>query len=129
MNGLLWVDGPAAPWSFLVATLGLGGLAAFATGRAIALAWRPFPLCFAASALLAGVSGFLHYALFAESALPITRIAAALATLPAAPGASAAQAADLLRHYAAAFVILSGFATAGFRTARARSLRERYGAL
>ena len=117
MNGLLWVDGPAAPWSFLVATLGLGGLAAFATGRAIALAWRPFPLFFAASAL------------FAESALPITRIAAALATLPAAPGASAAQAADLLRHYAAAFVILSGFAAAGFRTARARSLRERYGAL
>ncbi len=126
MNGLLWVDGPAAPWSFLVATLGLGGLAAFAAGRALAHAWRPFSLCLAASALLAAVAGFLHYALFAESALPIGAIGAALAALPRAPAAALAELAGLLRHYAVIFLTLSGFAAAGFKLARARALRERY---
>lgn len=36
-----YAPGPAGIWSFLVVTLLLGGTAAFASGRAIALTWRP----------------------------------------------------------------------------------------
>jgi hypothetical protein len=127
MNGWPLLDGPAAPWSFLIATLGLGGLAAFATGRALALAWRPFALCLPAAALLAGVSGFLHYALFAEPVVPLARIATALQTLPGDPAAAARTLAGLMGNYAAIFVILTALAAGGFLRARARCLRERYG--
>jgi hypothetical protein len=41
MNGLLWVDSPAAPWSFILVTLVFGGLASFTAGRG----WLP-ALCF-----------------------------------------------------------------------------------
>jgi hypothetical protein len=127
MIGWPLLDGPAAPWSFLVATLGLGGLAAFATGRALALAWRPFALCLPAAALLAAVAGFLHYALFAEPVLPLARIASAVQALPADPVAGARALAGLLGNYAAIFVLLAAIAAGGFLRARARCLRERYG--
>ena len=127
MNAWPLLDGPAAPWSFLIATLGLGGLAAFATGRALALAWRPFAHCLPAAALLAGVAAFLHYALFAEAVLPLARIAAAAHALPDDPAAGARTLWGLLRTYAAIFIILTDIAGGGFLRARARCLRERYG--
>jgi hypothetical protein len=37
----LYEAGPQGLWIFLLATVALGGLAALATGRALAQTWRP----------------------------------------------------------------------------------------
>ncbi len=127
MNGLLWVDSPAAPWSFILVTLILGGLAAFTTGRALAQTWRTFPLIFLTAALQACAVGFLHYALFGEAAISLTRIAAAFAQNPPASASMFVGLASALRHYAVIFISLSAFATCGFYWARARSMSLKYG--
>jgi hypothetical protein len=88
-------------WTFLVLTCLLGGAAAFATGRAIALTWRPFwqGLTYMIP-LTAGVR-FLHYALFDEEILAI------------APGMLA-------------FVILLTVAAIAFRKVQARQMARQY---
>jgi hypothetical protein len=58
-------------WTFLVLTCLLGGAAAFATGRAIALTWRPFWQALAYMIPLTASVRFLHYALFEEDILAI----------------------------------------------------------
>ena len=127
MNGLLWVDSAAAPWSFILVTLLLGGLAAFTAGRALAQTWRPFPLVFVSAALLACAAGFLHYALFGEAAISIARIAAVFAQSGAAPASRFIDLAFALRHYAVIFITLSAFAACSFQWARARSMSRQYG--
>ncbi|MDB5572254.1 MAG: hypothetical protein JWN93_3437 [Hyphomicrobiales bacterium] len=127
MNGLFWADGPAAPWSFLFVTVVLGGLAAFAAGRAVAQTWRPFAQVFAYVALLALAVGFLHYALFAEAAIPMARIAGAVARLPQSPGLALAELAGLLRFYAVIALVLAGIASLGFSRTRARQMARQYG--
>ncbi len=127
LHGLLWVESPAAPWSFVFVTLILGGLAAFAAGRATAQTWRPFAQIFAYAALLALAVGFLHYALFAESVIPMTRLAAALAQLPQAPARTLLELAGLLRHYCVIALTLSAIASFGFIRTRARQMALQYG--
>jgi hypothetical protein len=58
-------------WTFLLLTCVLGGAAAFATGRAIALTWRPFWQALAYTIPLTASVRFLHYALFEEDILAI----------------------------------------------------------
>jgi hypothetical protein len=58
-------------WTFLLLTCVLGGAAAFATGRAIALTWRPFWQALAYMLPLTAAVRFLHYALFDEDILAI----------------------------------------------------------
>ncbi len=58
--------GPHGHWVFLIVTVLLGGLAAFATGRALAQTWRPLWLMPLATALLTCAVRFIHYAVFAE---------------------------------------------------------------
>ncbi|MBV9395330.1 MAG: hypothetical protein JOZ84_13065 [Methylobacteriaceae bacterium] len=60
---------PENLWTFLLLTCVLGGAAAFATGRAIALTWRPFWQALAYMIPLTAAVRFLHYALFAEDIL------------------------------------------------------------
>jgi hypothetical protein len=58
-------------WTFILVTILMGGLAAHASGRAIAQTWRPFwhvPLYMLA---LAAVVRFCHFALFEEPLLSL----------------------------------------------------------
>jgi hypothetical protein len=68
-------------WTFLLLTCVLGGAAAFATGRAIALTWRPFWQALAYTIPLTASVRFLHYALFGEDILAIAPALLALGIL------------------------------------------------
>ncbi len=62
----------AGPWGgtiFLVATVVLGGGAAYVAGRAIALTWRPAWQLPVYMAVLACAVRFIHYAVFSEPLL------------------------------------------------------------
>jgi hypothetical protein len=58
---ILWEVGLS---DFLLVTIFLGGGAAFLTGRAVALTWRPLPHLFLFVLLLACAVRFIHFALF-----------------------------------------------------------------
>jgi hypothetical protein len=60
----LYEAGPQGLWIFLLATVALGGLAAMATGRALAQTWRPIWYVPLAMVLLACAVRFIHYAIF-----------------------------------------------------------------
>lgn len=119
--------GLQALWTTILLTLILGGAAAAATGRAIALTWRrPLVLvlyCF----LLACVFGFLDYALFENPVIPATRIGKDLAQLAVAPGAALADLALSLGGLGLTFVWLLAVAVISFRLTRARQALRQYG--
>ncbi len=71
MAGILWDEAPYGLLTFIVLTLVLGGLGAWATGRAMALTWRPMPMLAAYMVLLTAGVRFLHYALYAEPLLSL----------------------------------------------------------
>src|SRR5690606_10595231 len=108
-------------------TIVLGGAAAFVAGRALARTWRPPWQALAYAGALAAVTGFLHYVLFGEAAIPGARIVALLAALPGDPASSLAGLAAALRHYAVIVIALSLFAAFGYRLTRARAMRRQYG--
>ena len=54
------------PRVFIGVTLVLGGLASIASGRAVALTWRPVRLLFLYGLPLAFAMRFLHWSLFGE---------------------------------------------------------------
>ncbi len=62
----LYDAGPNGHWYFLLVTVGMGGLAAYATGSAIASTWRPAWQLVVYGVLLAGAARFIHFALFEE---------------------------------------------------------------
>jgi hypothetical protein len=62
MQGVLYEE--PSVWLFLLVTVILGGGAAWMTGRAIALTWRPAWQVGLYMLLLGAVVRFLHYALF-----------------------------------------------------------------
>ena len=67
----LYQGGENGLWTFLLVTILMGGLAAYASGKAIAQTWRPFwhvPLYMLA---LAAVVRFCHFALFEEPLLSL----------------------------------------------------------
>ena len=95
-------DGNNLLLTFALVTLGMGGAAAYLSGRAIAQTWRPFwhvPLYMLA---LAVVVRFCHFALFEEPFL----------SLP-----------SYLLDFACAFAA----AALGFRAVRAQQMRTQYG--
>ena len=67
MQGILYEEHSA--WLFLLVTLVLGGAAAWATGRAIALTWRPFWQLFPALAVLGLAVRFIHFSYFGGTLL------------------------------------------------------------
>lgn len=67
MTGVVYEE--ATFWAFLLITLGFGGGAAWLTGRAVAITWRPYWMALAYMILLAGAVRFLHFALFEGSLL------------------------------------------------------------
>ena len=69
MSGVLWTDAPYGFFTFVLLTLILGGAGAFATGRAMALTWRPMLMLAPYMVFLTAGVRFLHYALYGEPLL------------------------------------------------------------
>lgn len=80
----LYDTGPNGLFAFIVATLVLGGLAAFVSGRAIADTWRPAWQAALYMVPLAAVVRFVHYAVFREPLLSLKSYLVDLAILLAA---------------------------------------------
>src|SRR5215210_179216 len=102
MPSSLYAGGENGLWTFLLVTVLMGGLAAYASGKAIAQTWRPFwqvPLYMLA---LAAVVRFFHFALFGEPFL----------SLPS---------------YAVDFATAFAASALGYRTVRAHQMRTQYG--
>ena len=72
MAGILWADEPYGLFTFVLITLVLGGLGAWATGRAMAQTWRPLAMLAPYMVFLTAGVRFLHYALYGEPLLSPT---------------------------------------------------------
>lgn len=75
---------PAGPYGlavFVFATLVLGGSASWATGRAVALTWKPLWQLAFYMALMTLAVRFIHYALFHEAFLSAPNVAVDYAVL------------------------------------------------
>ncbi|MBV1703387.1 MAG: hypothetical protein KGI57_08660 [Hyphomicrobiales bacterium] len=101
MAGFLYPDAPWAAFGFVLFTLILGGGGAYASGRAVALTWRPAWQVVVSALLLALAARFLHFALLDEYLTS-------------------------LHYYAVAAVILTALAFAGFRVTRAAQMKAKY---
>ena len=71
MAGILWADSPYGLLTFILLTLVLGGLGAWAAGRAMAQTWRPMPMIGLYMLFLTAGVRFLHYALYGETLLSL----------------------------------------------------------
>jgi uncharacterized membrane protein len=99
VQGILYEE-PSA-WLFLLVTVVLGGWAAWMTGRAMALTWRPYWQVLLWSLPLALGVRFIHYALFQGSFIS-------------------------LHFYLIDLLILAAIASLGFRYFRARQMSRQY---
>jgi len=102
MPAWLYDAGPLGFLIFLFATVILGGLAAFVTGRALAQKWCPPWQILVYSLLLAAGVRFIHYSIFAEPLLS-------------------------LRSYLFDFAILFALASAGYKLTRTNQMNVQYG--
>ena len=101
MPDWLYDAGPNGHLYFLLVTVVMGNLAAYATGSAIAATWRPrWQLC-VYGVLIAVAVRFIHFALFEEPFL--------------AP-----------RSFLVDLVVLIAAVVAGFRVTRRRQMLEQY---
>ena len=97
----LYEGGDNVLWVFLLLTVGIGGAAAYASGKAIAQTWRPFRQVPLYCVLLAAGVRFCHFALFEEPLLsPVS--------------------------YAVDFLVALLCAALGFRLVRARQMATQY---
>ena len=87
---------------FLLVTVFLGGGAAYAAGRAVALTWKQLSHIVTYSVLLAAAARFIHYSLFGGTLL--------------SP-----------HYFIVDLVVLLFFAGLGFRLTRARQMAGQYG--
>ncbi|MCD6073072.1 MAG: hypothetical protein K0S42_3588 [Microvirga sp.] len=69
MQGILYEE--PSFWLFLLITVIMGGWAAWMTGRAIALTWRPFWTLILYLFILGAAVRFIHFALFEGTLLSI----------------------------------------------------------
>ena len=99
MQGILYEE--PSIWLFLLVTCVMGGWAAWMTGRAVALTWRPYWQSVAAAALLAWGVRFIHFALFEGSFAS-------------------------LHYWTIDFVVVLAIALLGYRTTRARQMTTQY---
>ena len=96
--GLIWED---SVWVFIFVTVALGGGAAWMSGRALALNWRPYWHAIGYVLLLAGAVRFFHYALFGETLLSLHYYAvdAAVLLLAASLGYRIMRTTQMTRQY------------------------------
>ncbi len=71
MAGFLYAATPYGLLIFLLITVVLGGLGAYAAGRALAQTWRPVGMIAVYMLFLTAGVRFLHYALYGESLLSL----------------------------------------------------------
>ena len=69
MAGVLYPATPYGLLTFVLITLALGGLGAWAAGRALAQTWRPMVMIALYMLFLTAGVRFLHYALYGEELL------------------------------------------------------------
>jgi hypothetical protein len=100
MGGILWADSDYALLAFIVLD-GLGALAAWSTGRAMAISWCPRWRLAPAMIALAAAVQFLHFALFQEELLS-------------------------LHYYLVTLVLLVIAASIGYAEMRARQMATQY---
>lgn len=81
LSAIYPTTGPYGLSVFVLVTLCLGGAAAWATGRAIAMTWRPRWHIVAYVMLLAAVARFLQFALFGQPLLSAQNLAIDAAVL------------------------------------------------
>ena len=127
MRGILFDGGPYAGLVFIGLTLVLGGGAALATGRALAITWRKPRILVAYMAILAAAVGFLHYALFAESVIPLNRVLQAIALLRTYPIEALVSLVASLWYYWVTFAVLLVISFTGYSIARASAVTRQYG--
>ncbi len=99
LQGILYEE--PSFWLFALITVLMGGWAAWMTGRAMALTWRPYWQCVAYLLLLAGVVRFIHFALFEGTLLS-------------------------LHYYLVDAAILLLIGSAGYRHTRAKQMTTQY---
>ena len=105
---------------WLAVTLLLGGPAAYASGRALALSWRAFSIGIAYAAILAAVTSFLAYALFGTSVISAFAIAARVSE------GDIVGAMALMSGWAVTFAVLTAISFVGWRVTRYRQMRRQY---
>lgn len=96
--GVIWEIGFG---TFLLVTVVIGGGAAYLTGRAVALTWRPLLQLFVYTLGLTFAVRFIHYALFGGTFLS-------------------------LQYALVDFVVLFAFGLLGFRVTRAGQMARQY---
>lgn len=99
MQGILYEE--PSFWLFALVTVILGGWAAWMTGRACALTWRPTWRTILFLLLLTAAVRFIHYALFEGTLLSV-------------------------RYYLVDAVVVVGIGLLGFRYTRARQMTTQY---
>lgn len=117
----LWI------FAFVLLVLVLGGAGAAASGRAVALAWRPFARVPLYMFAMTGAVGFLHYALFGLPAISASAVAGAVAEVRGAPSQAVRDLAVAFAYPALCFVVLTGWAWLGHRVTRASQMARQYG--
>jgi len=99
MQGIIYEE-PSA-WLFLLVTVVMGGWAAWMTGRACALTWRPWVVLALYLVILAGAVRFIHMALFGGTLLSI-------------------------HYYIVDLLVVQAIGALGFRFTRVRQMVARY---
>ncbi len=88
-------------WIFIILTCILGGGAAFAAGRSLALGWRPYYLLFIYMLIFTCGIRFLHFALFESELLSV-------------------------KYYISHALVIQLSALLGYRMTMARQMAEKY---
>ena len=99
MQGILYEE--PTIWLFLLVTVVMGGWAAWMTGRAVAVTWRPPFQLVAYTLVLGAVIRFIHFALFEATLLT-------------------------LHYYIVDTILLIAFGYAGWRYTRANQMTRQY---
>ncbi len=99
MQGILYEE--PSFWLFGLVTVVMGGWAAWMTGRAMALTWRPYWMLIAYLLILGAVVRFIHFALFEGTLLS-------------------------LQFYLVDAVVILVIGSLGFRYRRARQMTTQY---
>jgi hypothetical protein len=110
----------------LLLDVAMAGAAAASAGRALARGWRSFALAPLYMVLLAAAIGFLHYAIFGLSPIPIGDLWDSLIALGDSPLASLAQIARDGVGWAALTALFTLYAFIGYRMTRLGQMADRY---
>lgn len=105
---------------WLAVTVCLGGPAAFASGRAVALGWRGISTGLVHGAFISAAASFLAYALFGVPVIPVGPIISSLSQ------GDLATATSLCSGWLASFIFLSCVTIGSWQQTRRRQMLKQY---